>query len=142
MGGLGWFFLLPRAEAKTVENHATGAYSVSAAPGFGYSYRWDANGDGRWDADRFGDRSEVSFNLNVDQTRKVVLEVKNAFGRVAEKEFTFQRPKPDKSGATGPMVIDVERDEKGQTRGTPRKPGERPARPEVQLPPGHPGVVP
>jgi NADH-quinone oxidoreductase subunit L len=143
MGGLGWFFLMPRAEAKTVENHATGAYSVSATPGLGYSYRWDANGDGKWDAERFGDRSEVSFNLNVDQTRKVVLEVKNAFGRVAEKEFTFQRPKPDKSGATGPMVIDVERDEKGQLRGQPRKPpAERPARPQGQLPAGHPEVRP
>jgi NADH-quinone oxidoreductase subunit L len=139
LGGLGWYFLMPRAEARTVENHATGAYSVTAAPGFGYSYRWDANGDGKWDNEKFSDRSEVSFNLNVDQTRKVVLEVKNAFGRVAEKEFTFQRPRPDRSGATGTTVIDVERDAKGQLRGQPRKPG---GAGSAELPAGHPEVTP
>jgi len=99
LGGLGWFFLTPRADARIVENHATGAYSVTAAPGFGYSYRWDENGDGKFDSETFGARNEVAFNLDPAQKRKVQLEVRNAFGQVAKREFDFERERPDKSGA-------------------------------------------
>jgi NADH-quinone oxidoreductase subunit L len=126
LGGLGWFFLMPRADVRIAENHATGAYSVTAAPGFGYSYRWDENGDGKFESKDFTSRSEVSFNLDVAQRRKVRLEVRNAFGQVAEREFDFERERPDKSGATG---------NDGASRRPPR-PAERPSRPE--LPAGHP----
>ncbi len=96
---LGWMLMAPRAEAKTVADGAAGSYSVSAAPGLGYKYRWDANGDGQWDSNDYGDKTEVSVNLDVAQSRKVRLEVKNAFGRTASTEVTLSRPKPDKAGA-------------------------------------------
>jgi NADH-quinone oxidoreductase subunit L len=125
LGGLGWFFFMPRAEWRSVENQATGAYSVTAAPGFGYSYKWD-------DDKAYGDDAERSFTLAPEGKRKVRLTVKNAFGRVATKEETFERPKPDKSA-----VVEVEPDEKGKLRPMPRTPGERPAR--QPLAPGRPG---
>jgi NADH-quinone oxidoreductase subunit L len=119
LAGLGWFLLLPRAEAKTVSDNAAGSYSVSAAPGLGYKFRWDLNGDGQWDSDDYGDKADVNFNLDIDQSRKVRLEVKNAFGRTASTEVTLARPKPDKSGA-GATTIDVERAADGTLRGVPR----------------------
>jgi NADH-quinone oxidoreductase subunit L len=129
LAGLGWFLILPRAEAKTVSDNAAGSYSVSAAPGLGYKYRWDLNGDGQWDSDEYGEKADVSFNLDIDQSRKVRLEVKNAFGRTASTEVTLARPKPDKSGA-GPTTIDVDRAPDGTLRGVPREAA--PQKPEVK----------
>ena len=40
-GLVGWFLVAPHASAKVLANHAAGAYSVTATPGLGYSYRWD-----------------------------------------------------------------------------------------------------
>jgi NADH-quinone oxidoreductase subunit L len=116
---LGWMLVVPQAEAKTVSDAAAGSYSVSAAPGLGYSYRWDANGDGQWDSEDYGEKAEVSFNLDIDQSRKVRLEVKNAFGRTASTEVTLNRPKPDKSGLA-PTTIDVQQAPDGSLRGKPR----------------------
>ncbi|MGC4092366.1 MAG: hypothetical protein QM756_31700 [Polyangiaceae bacterium] len=44
---------------------------MNAAPGLGYSYRWDANGDGKWDTEDFNETSEVKFNLDIAQERNV-----------------------------------------------------------------------
>jgi hypothetical protein len=133
LGLVGWFLVAPHASAKVLANHADGAYSVAASPGLGYSYRWDGKGD-------FGDSNSLKFNLERDQSRKVKLEVKNAFGQVAERDFELSRPKEDKSGLT---TIDVNRGANGQLQGTPRpaaKPGGQapPIQPGMQLPPGHP----
>jgi NADH-quinone oxidoreductase subunit L len=100
LGGIGWYFFAPRAEAKVTSNEATGAYSVSVTPGLGYTFRWDENGDGKWEGKGFGDKTEVSFELKPAQTRKVRLEAKNAFGRIVEKELTVERPKLDLSRMT------------------------------------------
>jgi NADH-quinone oxidoreductase subunit L len=100
LAAFGWYFLAPRAEAKVVSNGVTGATSVTATPGLGYSYRWDENGDGKWDDQRFGNKTEVSFELKPDASRKLKLEVKNAFGATATREFTVERPKIDRSGIT------------------------------------------
>jgi NADH-quinone oxidoreductase subunit L len=144
LGGMGWFFVRPHPTAKVVENHAAGAYSVSLAPGLGYSYRWDENGDGRWDSEDFGDQTQVSFNLDVDKSRTVRVEVKNAFGRVATKEFPITRPKPDLSGgpgrASGTTTIDVRQDPDGKLRGTPRGGGATPQAP-IDLKPRQPMQV-
>jgi len=114
---LGWLLITPKAEAKTVSDAAAGSFSVNAAPGLGYSYRWDANGDGQWDTEDFGDKTEVNFKLDVEKSRKVRLEVKNAFGRTNTAEFVLERPRPDKSGGG---VIDVEAQPDGTLRGVPR----------------------
>jgi NADH-quinone oxidoreductase subunit L len=98
LGGVGWFFVTPRVEAETHNNDDSGAYSLTAAQGLGYSYRWDLNNDGKWDTDKFGAQTEASLKLAVKENRTVRLEVKNAFGRTATRSFSFARPQPDLSG--------------------------------------------
>ena len=107
LGGVGWFFVAPRAEAKLDANEESGVYSLTAAQGLGYSYRWDLNNDGKWDdKERFGSRTQQSLNLAVKENRTVRLEVKNAFGRTAVRSFNFARPAPDRSGATSRLDAD------------------------------------
>jgi len=98
--GVGWFFFAPRAEAMVVQDHVAGSYSMKASAGPGYAYRWDADGDGKWDDnEKFAGKNEVTFELGVEQRREVKLQVRNAFGLVATKTVSFVRPKPDLSGA-------------------------------------------
>ena len=101
LGGVGWFFVTPRVEAELASNDDSGVYNVTAAEGLGYSYRWDLNNDGKWDNEKFGARTQASLNLAAKENRTVRLEVKNAFGRTAVRSFSFARPAPDLSGATG-----------------------------------------
>jgi NADH-quinone oxidoreductase subunit L len=116
--GLGWFLIAPHAEAKVKTDHSAGNYSVTAAPGLGYRYRWDADGDGTWDNQSFSDQTNVDFSLEPDKPRTVRLDVVNAFGRTAEKEFSFVRPKPDRS--RGPTTtMEVTRGADGQLRAAP-----------------------
>ncbi len=146
LGMVGWFLVAPHANAKVMANHAAGAYSVTAAPGLGYSYRWDEDGDGKWDSDAFGDKSSVSFELAIDKGRTVGLEVKNAFGRVATRTFELKRPKPDKSGLN--TTIDVTQLPDGRLQGTQRPAGgqNQPGRPApaimpgAKMPAGHPAI--
>jgi len=100
LGWVGWFFFAPHAEARVTSDHAKGAYSVSATPGPGYSYRWDVEGDGKWETKTYGNEREFKFELDVNKTRKVRFEVRNAFGRTAEGEVSFTRPPADLSGAS------------------------------------------
>jgi NADH-quinone oxidoreductase subunit L len=98
MGGLGWFFFMPHAAYQLKRDDLAGKYSVTALPGASYQYRWDEQGDGKWDGP-FGDKRVVAFELEPDQTRKVRLGVRNAFGLPSVTEITVYRPKPDLSGA-------------------------------------------
>jgi NADH-quinone oxidoreductase subunit L len=119
MAGFGFFVVRPRVEATVSQNHASGSYALSAAPGLGYRYRWDADGDGHWDSERFDGRREQSFELSVDQSRTVKLEVMNAFGATATREYSFTRPKPDLSAPGNVQQIEVERGPDGALRGRP-----------------------
>jgi NADH-quinone oxidoreductase subunit L len=107
LGGVGWFFVTPRADAELASNAESGAYSLTAAEGLGYSYRWDVNNDGKWDSEKFGTQTQASLNLAVKENRTVRLEVKNAFGRTAVRSFAFARPAPDRSGATSRLDADT-----------------------------------
>jgi hypothetical protein len=148
IAGLGWFLLVPHAEAKAMTDHVSGKYSVVAAPGLGYQYRWDADGDGKWDSDEYGTTEQIGFDLKYDETRKVRLEVKNAFGRISSGELVVARPKID---AEQPTTIEVERGPDGQLRGVmpggQRLPGAQPGQPGQPMPgmpprglPGMPGM--
>jgi NADH-quinone oxidoreductase subunit L len=163
LGSVGWFLIAPHASAQIISNHAEGAYSVNATPGLGYSYRWKVDGkplrwlpDGKPDLragskpdpkqdEAFGDKASLSFNLERNAGHVVALDVKNAFGQVASRNFDVQRPKEDKSGLT---TIDVNQGSNGQLQGTPRgnqpmqpaRPGAPPIMPGAQLPPGHPAI--
>ncbi len=97
---LGWFFTMPQAVAHVESDAASGHYTVTAAPGLDYGYRWDADADGKPDAPEFSDQKSVELTLRIGETRNVRLEVKNAFGRVGARTFKLTRPAPDESGAT------------------------------------------
>ena len=116
VGGLGWFFVAPHATTTVKPDEATGSYQITAAPGLGYQYRWDSDGDGKPDSDQFGAEASLSVSLERGQQKKVGLEVKNAFERVSKKQVTLSRPKVDAS-KEGPGVIQIEQGPDGQLRG-------------------------
>jgi NADH-quinone oxidoreductase subunit L len=98
--GLGWFVAVPQPEAAISGDAATGQYAVQAAPGLGYSYRWDADGDGNFDTDQFGAIGQVTLSLEEGASQDVHLQVKNAFGRVRAGSFSVSRPRRDASVPT------------------------------------------
>lgn len=89
---VGWFLTAPHAFLHVDADHNSGKYSVSAASGLGYAYRWDADGDGKFDSEEFGESPKVDVALKNGEQRHVKLEVKNAFGRIATKTIDIMRP--------------------------------------------------
>ena len=142
-GGLGWFFIAPHATVTVKPDEAGGTYEVSAAPGLGYQYRWDSDGDGKPDSEAFGSQATLPVSVERGKSKKVVLEVKNAFARTSKREIVLSRPQLDASRATGPGVIQIEQGADGKLRGV--MPGQnRPMelRPQGAPPgaaPGQPG---
>jgi NADH-quinone oxidoreductase subunit L len=104
--GLGWFVAVPQPEAVISGDASTGQYAVQAAPGLGYSYRWDADGDGNFDTDQFGNFGQVTLTLEEGAEREVHLQVRNAFGRVRSGSFSVTRPRRDAAApaAAAPRV--------------------------------------
>ncbi len=88
---VGWFFAMPHA-AATVNDAGNDDYVITAAPGVGYAYRWDADGDGKPDTADFGAESTVKLHVMPGKNQTVLLEVKNAFGLVASKSLYVARP--------------------------------------------------
>ncbi|HMJ13894.1 MAG TPA: hypothetical protein VK524_20895, partial [Polyangiaceae bacterium] len=120
VGGVGWFLVAPHADAKIEGNASSGVYTLRAAPGLGYAYRWDADGNGRWDSEEFGSQTEAAVELKTGESRVVKLEVRNAFGRTASEEYSVERPKPDASRGQPGTAIRVERGADGRLRGNPQ----------------------
>ncbi len=112
-----WFFVAPHPDATIVES-SNGDYQIAAGPGMGYSYRWDADGNGQWDKsdappaanesdaqkkareEGFSDVSSKKVHLEAGKSQVVRLEVMNAFGMRKTKDFTVSRPAP-------PTVLEV-----------------------------------
>jgi NADH-quinone oxidoreductase subunit L len=90
IAAIGWFFVAPHADA-TINPNANGDYVVNAAPGIGYTYRWDSDNDGKPDAD-FGSQAEQKIHLDPGKSQAVRLEVHNAFGLTGSKTITVSRP--------------------------------------------------
>jgi hypothetical protein len=67
-------------------------YLVTAAPGVGYAYRWDADGDGKPDKPDFGSQETLKVHVLPGTTTLVSFEVKNAFGFTRTKKLTVARP--------------------------------------------------
>ncbi|HEY3816181.1 MAG TPA: NADH-quinone oxidoreductase subunit L [Polyangiaceae bacterium] len=86
-----WFFAVPHANA-TVDDNKSGEYTVTAAPGVGYAYRWDADGDGKPDKPDFAGEPTLKVHLDPGKTATVSVEVKNAFGIVRSKTIHVARP--------------------------------------------------
>lgn len=119
--GVGVYLSIPHAQTSVIGDAQSGRYLVSATPGLGYSYRWDENGDGKYDDnEKFGERRELQLNLNRAERRMIKLQVVNAFGRTAEDTISVERPREDKSGEVN--KIDVYHDENGNIQGAVRRP--------------------
>lgn len=119
--GVGGYLALPHANVREHFDHASGVYKLSAAPGLGYKYRWDVDGQEGWDGgDKFGSRTEATFQLKVDEERVIRLEVEGPLLVTSRYEKILVRPRRDASSAAS----------------EPSKPEEKSA--AVQLPPGHP----
>jgi NADH-quinone oxidoreductase subunit L len=93
LGVLMWFFVEPHADF-TVDERG-GDYTITAGPGPGYGFKWypDATKDAQT---KDFDSAQGQLKLHIaDGTKQTVkLEVKNAFGRVASKDYTINRPAP------------------------------------------------
>ena len=108
MVAIGWFVTVPQPKVVVSGDPESGQYSLQAAPGLGYSYRWDSNGDGTFDSEAFGNVAQVTLRLEEGASQDVRLEVKNAFGRTREGTFQVTRPRRDlsaglSSGARAPQ---------------------------------------
>ncbi|MBX3189329.1 MAG: NADH-quinone oxidoreductase subunit L [Labilithrix sp.] len=112
MAALGVFFVAPRADF-VVNDSGTGEYVVSAAPGFGYQYKWTVDTKGQPPAKPTTD--QVKVQLEEGASKQVRLEVRNAFSGAldiplvrnllpptAVKEVTLNRPKIEK-----PMKLEL-----------------------------------
>jgi NADH-quinone oxidoreductase subunit L len=91
LAAVGFFFAVPHPNA-TITDAGNDDYVVTAAPGVGYSYRWDADGDGKVDKQDFGSDASVKLHVVPGKSQKVILEVRNAFGLVRSKSFNVARP--------------------------------------------------
>jgi NADH-quinone oxidoreductase subunit L len=90
LAAVGWFFAVPHASATVVDS-GNSEFVVSAAPGVGYNYRWDADGDGKPDTQDFDGSATLRIKVEAGQSKTVNLEVKNAFGFIRGKSIRVAR---------------------------------------------------
>ncbi len=99
--GLFLFFVRPHPDAVVAKDGDT--YTLEAAPGVGYEYKWTIEGS---EADKdftTGDpATKRTVQVPLDATKKVTLEVKNSFGRVGSHTWTLNNPKPVPSASVMP----------------------------------------
>ncbi|HEX3772443.1 MAG TPA: NADH-quinone oxidoreductase subunit L [Polyangiaceae bacterium] len=88
---MAWFFAMPHA-STTVTSVGNDDFVVNAAPGVGYAYRWDADGDGNFDQPNFVAQDSVKLHLEPGKSVNVGLEVRNAFGMVQRKTIAVAAP--------------------------------------------------
>jgi NADH-quinone oxidoreductase subunit L len=88
---IGWFFAVPHPNA-TVVDAGHDDYVVTAAPGVGYAYRWDADGDGKPEKKDFGADTSLKVHVEPGKSQTVGLEVRNSFGLVRTKTIQVARP--------------------------------------------------
>ena len=92
LAGVGWFLVRPHAVTSIDDSKLkqTGEVVVSAAPGFGYTYKWE--GPGVVAAKDFSAAREITIPLQPGDKKDVVLQVKNAFNGVDTQTITVARP--------------------------------------------------
>jgi hypothetical protein len=120
VAAIGWHFATPHARVTIQGDARSGRYVISASEGLSYGYRWDENGDGKYDSQKFGTRNCIEIELKRAESRKVSLQVINVLGRVYEETFNIERPREDLS--RGMTRIDVFDDENGGKRAVVKPP--------------------
>lgn len=81
LGAVGWHFVVPHTEVLTKVS-PSGDKELQAPTGFGYSYEWDKNGDGKVDS------TARTLQLTSTEAGSTVrLRVTNVFGTMREREI-------------------------------------------------------
>lgn len=126
MFGVAAYLWAPHASIRQDIDERAGTYALVAAPGLGFSYRWDVDGKDGWD-DEYGPTKAANFKLEVGEERTVRVAVKNAFAVESEEVFTYVRPRPDLSRPAGsadaPVRIIKGEDGKLRSAGSAGRPG-------------------
>jgi NADH-quinone oxidoreductase subunit L len=91
LAATGWFFTVPHPNA-TVADAGNSDYVLTAAPGVGYAYRWDADGDGKPDKQDFAGDTTLKVHVEPGKSTTVHLEVRNAFGLIRTKAILVTGP--------------------------------------------------
>jgi NADH-quinone oxidoreductase subunit L len=91
LAGVGWYMATPHAEVIVDDTtvRATGEVKLSAAPGYGYSFKWD--GLGAADS-ALSERKDVTVRLQPGEKKDVTVKVTNAFGRETTRTIQVARP--------------------------------------------------
>lgn len=116
MFALGAFYATAQGELVVTKDEQGGLYIVEAAPGLGYKYRWDRDGNGTWDNGRLEEDEtwtllqKVQVQVPPGEEVKVRVEVQNVFKMTEVKEIVLRRPVPDRSapdrvGMTVPIEV-------------------------------------
>lgn len=132
LGAVGCYVVRPHAAVQAKFDRSAGTYALTAAPGFGFTYRWDVDGKDGWDSKggEFGSTASTSVALKPDEVRKVKVEVQNPLGFTSKREMTLVRERED---ASVPIRLDVMPGADGKLQGIPSG-----APPTGGLPPNHP----
>ncbi len=100
---LGWFFVEPHPDFSVAEQN--GDYTLVAAPGPGYSFKWYPEADKEAQSKDFLPAVDpLRFRLGEGKSQTVKLEVKNAFGRTSAKTLTLTRPMPERPPGSAPVT--------------------------------------
>jgi NADH-quinone oxidoreductase subunit L len=95
VGTLVLFVFFARPHADVTLKKTGDQFTVEAAPGLGYEYKWSVEG-GTADAAFASGEAAVRRTVTVPQDTKktLVLEVRNAFGRTVTRNVEVDNPKP------------------------------------------------
>jgi hypothetical protein len=104
LAGLGWFFIAPHADLSINEG-ANGEFTLTAAPGPGYTFKWYPDATKEAQQKDFGNTDHIPVHLDEGKQQTVKLEVRNAFGRIDSKEVVLKRPAAEKPPTTAQIQL-------------------------------------
>jgi NADH-quinone oxidoreductase subunit L len=90
LGFVGWFLAVPHPNA-TVVDAGNDDYVLTAAPGVGYTYKWNVDGDPNAAKEDFSSDGTLKVHIDAGKSTTVGLTVKNAFGLIATKAVRVER---------------------------------------------------
>jgi NADH-quinone oxidoreductase subunit L len=99
IAAIGYFFAVPHVDPRTELTEDGTGYIVKANPGLGYRYRWDKDGDGKWDYDgKWTLLTKAQIPLDPGKSTKLRLQVRSPFLITTERTIELKRPLRDMSG--------------------------------------------
>ncbi len=102
---MGWFFVWHPQARAIVSERPGGRYSLEASPGLGYDFRWRTKSPDAPDTSTFGPLRTVAVEVSPGETKRVVLEVRNAFARIASNTFVLTRPVHQAQSGSPPTTV-------------------------------------